>query len=122
MSKSAEWKWTGYNHAFPKRWTFKKFMAAEHRPFARRINFGLFGWGWVAVSPIGAILFRETSPGNREFMLCCWFHLKTPGPVVGPRDRMAAEHQPWAEEWRAAFDAMIEDEMRLRDGSDQSKK
>lgn len=62
-----------------------------------RVDFGLYGIAYVYV-----FNNKIVCPGGEDlevFMAC----LRTPGFVIGLRLDNAAQHKPWADEWRGAF-------------------
>lgn len=90
-------KWTGGQYPIPQNWPYKKDMPQHLRHEAKRVSFGLFGVGWIAVDLNGAALLKD---GRRLPLFEFW--LRTPGHVIGPRDMQVAAHKEWAMEWQTA--------------------
>lgn len=88
----------------PARWHLKSLMPRHLQHEAKRVDFGLYGFAWIAIDECEQVLFGENGR-LKTFTL----YLKTPGCVIGPRDNQAAASKPWAYEWqRASADRMME--------------
>ncbi len=98
--------WIGHPH--PVKWAYKKDIPTQFRHEAYRIDFGLFGVGYVARDVSGYVLMKS---GQR--MPTVDFYLRTPGHVIGFRDAQTAAHMPWAFEWQTAFSDRAMDQVNL---------
>jgi hypothetical protein len=93
------YKWIGGGYLHPKVWAFKKDMPAHLRAEAVRVDFGLFGVGFIHREQFT----RTALMKDGQRMALFDFILRTPGRVIGPCDMSAADAYAWAEEWRSAM-------------------
>lgn len=99
-------KWIG--QGYPVRFGRKKDIPNLGAGYSSiRVEFR-FEKAWIMRDLNGCVLFPN------GWSQCVDFYLNTPGHVIGLRDRMTAYGYPWSQEWIAAMDAKISDELALR--------
>lgn len=102
-------KWVSGPH--PQKWAYKKDMPEHIRHEAYRVDFGIFGVGYIARDMSNFVLMPN---GHRAETFD--FYLRTPGHVIGYCDSQAASHLPWALEWQTACSERRLEQFKLRVG------
>lgn len=100
-------RWVHNASQLPKRWARKGEIPVHLRRMAKRV---CFRWeiAWIVRDENGRVMFEN---GMAD---CFNFYLTTPGHVIGLRDLEAAASYPWADEWRAAMRARIEERLTMQ--------
>jgi hypothetical protein len=100
-------KWITCGHTLPQRWAFKNHVPEPWQRWAIRVRF-TFETAWIVRDDQGAVFMPD---GN--WAPAFDFYLRTPGHVIGLRDRTTADGHDWSQEWRAAMDDRIRERMKL---------
>lgn len=91
---------------------FKKVAQLQPQESLLRIDFGIHGYAYA----VKCLAEGDAIKTKAGWAPVYWFHLTTPGSVIGLRDLSTAHYQEWSEEWRQAGLSRIEEVFTTQKG------